>query len=522
MTTRTLAQAGLVVTTAFLVSRLLGWLRLIVITATAPTATDLDAFFAAYRIPDLMFQLVAAGALGSALIPVVSGLLATAEEERAWRLVSSIANVMLLALLVLGLAFAIAAPVLVPAITPGFDAAATARTVELTRVMLLSPILLALGSVATSALNATGRFGASAVAPIVYNLAIIGAAVLLAPSMGVTGLAVGVVAGSLGHLLVQLGPLGRAGYRHRPIADLADPDTRRTLRLLAPRALGLAVSQVTFLVATTLASNLGTGAIAAFTVAFALLQLPIGVIGVPLGIVLLPSLSRGAALDDREEFLRLVTRSLRLLVFVMVPIAALGMVLGGEIVGLLFDYGAFGEAGAGLAAETLVLFLIGLPAHASIAILARAFYARQDTATPVAAAVLAVAINSSLAVVLVGPLGLPGLALAIAVAAWIEALVLVGLLARRVEGLELGGLLRTLLESTLASVAAAVAATGILGLVRPAAGPDPSKLVLLAEAVAGTAAGGLAFLAVALALRIPELPSIVSVVVDLVRRRGRS
>jgi putative peptidoglycan lipid II flippase len=133
-----------------------------------------------------------------------------------------------------------------------------------------------------------------------------------------------------------------------------------------------------------------------------------------------------------------------------------------------------------------------------------------------------VAINSSLAVVLVGPLGLPGLALAIAVAAWIEALVLVGLLARRVEGLELGGLLRTLLESTLASVAAAVAATGILGLVRPAAGPDPSKLVLLAEAVAGTAAGGLAFLAVALALRIPELPSIVSVVVDLVRRRGRS
>ncbi|HEY7737374.1 MAG TPA: murein biosynthesis integral membrane protein MurJ [Candidatus Limnocylindrales bacterium] len=522
MTTRTLARAGLVVTTAFLVSRLLGWLRLIVITATAPTATDLDAFFAAYRIPDLMFQLVAAGALGSALIPVVSGLFATREEERAWRVVASIANVMLVGLLVLGVAFAIAAPVLVPAITPGFDAATTERTVELTRVMLLSPILLALGSVATSALNAAGRFGASAVAPIVYNLAIIGAAVLLAPSMGVFGLAVGVVAGSLGHLLVQLGPLRAAGYRHRPIADLDDPDAARTLRLLAPRALGLAVSQVTFLVATTLASGLGTGAIAAFTVAFAVLQLPIGVIGVPLGIVLLPSLSREAALEEQGEYLRLVTRSLRLVVFVMVPIAALGMVLSRQIVGLLFDYGAFGPAGADLAAETLVLFLVGLPAHASIAILARAFYARQDTRTPVGAAILAVAINSSLALLLVGPLGLPGLALAIAIAAWVEALVLVGLLARRIEGLELRGLARALLEAALAAAIGAAAAVALLGLVRPGAGTDSSKVVLLGEAVAGTAVGGLAFLAVALALRIPELPSIVSVMVDLARRRGRS
>jgi putative peptidoglycan lipid II flippase len=520
VTARTLVRAGLVVTAAFLISRVLGWVRLIVITASVDTP-DLDPFFAAYRIPDLMFQVVAAGALSSALIPVVSGLLATDEDQRAWRLVSTVANGMLIALLGLAVAFALAAPIVVPAITPGFDAVATAETVELTRVMLLSPILLALGAVATSALNARGRFGPSAVAPIVYNLSIIGAAVLLAPSMGVMGLAVGVVAGSACHLLVQLRPLRDAGFRYLPVADLGDSDTRRTLALLAPRALGLGASQVTFLVATTLASS-QTGGITAFTVAFALLQLPIGVIGVPLGVVLLPSMSREMALGGATEYVRLITRSVRLLLFVMLPIAALGMVLRRDIVILLFGHGQFTPRDIQLTADTLFAFLAGLPAHAAIAILARAFYARQDTRTPVAAAILAVLINSSLAVVLMGPLGLPGLALGIAVAAWIEALVLLGLLHRRVVGLELVGLGRVLLEAGVGSAAAAGAALFVVRLVQPVtSSADLDKLVVLFEAVAATAAGGLAFLAVALALRIPELPSIVSVMVDLVRRRGR-
>jgi putative peptidoglycan lipid II flippase len=388
--------------------------------------------------------------------------------------------------------------------------------------MLMSPILLALGSVATSALNARGWFGASAVAPIVYNLAIIGAALLLTPSLGVFGLAVGVVAGSLGHLLVQLGPLRRAGYRHLAVGDLSDPDTRRTLRLLAPRALGLAASQITFLVATTLSSNLGVGAIAAFTVAFALLQLPIGVIGVPLGIVLLPSLSREAALNDEREYVRLITRSLGLLVFVMLPIAALGIVLRHDVVRLLFDYGAFGEQGVPLTADTLGVFLLGLPAHASIAVLARAFYARQDTTTPVLAALLAVGLNTTLAVVFVGPLGLRGLALAIAIAAWIEALVLTAILDRRLGGIDLGGLLRTSITAGIATAIAAGAAVGVLIVLERAIGPGTGGLFLLAAIGVVTVAGGLAFVAVAFALRIPELPTIVGVMVDLVRRRGRS
>ncbi len=175
MTTgRGLARAGLIVTIAFLVSRLLGWVRLVVIGTTFGVNGETDTFFAAFRIPDLIFQLVAAGALSSALIPIVSGLLANGEEKRAWRVASTVANVMMAVLLVLALVVLVLAPAIVPAVTPGFSDAQQAQTIELTRIMLASPILLALGSLATSLLNSKNRFSASALAPIVYNLAIIG------------------------------------------------------------------------------------------------------------------------------------------------------------------------------------------------------------------------------------------------------------------------------------------------------------------------------------------------------------
>jgi len=165
----TLARAGLIVTGAFFVSRILGWLRLVVISATFGATGELDAFLAAFRIPDLIFQLVAAGALASALIPVLAGFLATEEEARAWRVASTITNLMMALLLCLAVVVAITAPLLIPFITPGFDLVQTEQTVELTRIMLLSPILLALGAVATSILNASGRFAASAVAPSASN-----------------------------------------------------------------------------------------------------------------------------------------------------------------------------------------------------------------------------------------------------------------------------------------------------------------------------------------------------------------
>jgi putative peptidoglycan lipid II flippase len=520
---RDLARAGVVVSGAFLTSRILGWLRIVVITNVYPTGPELDAFFAAFRIPDLMFQLVAAGALSSALIPIISGLFATDEHARAWRVVSTVANLVLIGLLVLGVVVLVAAPVIIPIITPGFTQAQWDETVELTRIMVLSPIFLALGAVATSVLNSSGRFAAAAVAPIVYNLAIIGAALILGRSMGVTGLAIGVVAGALGSFLVQLRPMHRLGFRYTPRIDLDDRQSRKALVLMAPRAVGLGASQITFLVVTSLASTLGTGAITSLTVAFTLLQIPIGIIGVPLGVVVFPSLSREAAVGRDVEYVELLTRALRLLVYVMIPIGALLAILSQQTVDFLFDWnGRYDAAALVMTADALVFFLIGLAAHSLIAVLARAFYARQDTLTPVLAAVAAVVINTTLAIILVGPMGLDGIALAIAIAAWVEAVALVVILERRIRLFRSAGLVRVGAEALAGTLLASFLGYGALLLSQFLLGTDPTTLGLVLQIAVTSAVFGAGYLAASLVLRIPELPSIVGVMVDVLRRPRRT
>jgi putative peptidoglycan lipid II flippase len=520
---RALARAGLIVSGAFLVSRVLGWLRVVIIGNTFPAGPELDAFFAAFRLPDLMFQLVAAGALSSAVIPIVSGLLANGETTRTWRVVSTIANLMLIGLLILGVIVFIAAPLIVPTIiAPGWDEARWSRTVDLTRIMILSPIFLSLGSLASSALNARGRFAASAVAPIVYNLAIIGAALGLTAGLGVTGLAIGVVAGSLGHLLIQILPLRAEGYRYDARIDLADPEARHALKLMAPRALGLGAGQVTFVVLNSIASTLATGSVSVFYVAFTLLQIPIGVIGVPLGVVVLPSLSREAALGNLHEFAALMSRAIRLTLFVMIPITGISIVLRHEIVGVLFGGGRFDAVALDRTAATLLTFLTGLTAHALIAILARAFYARQDTRTPVAAAVLAVVINSSLAAVLAGPLDLPGLGLAIAIAAWVEAIVLLVLLRRSLPELAFRPIVSLGLRTLVVAIGGSLAAGGVLAGLELATGSDPGRVGLLVRIVVVGTVWLLTSAALALLLRIGELPAIIALMLDIIRRPRRA
>lgn len=515
---RSLARAGLIVTGAFLVSRALGWVRQAVLVATIGATGDLDTFFAAFGIPDLIFQLVAAGALSSALIPIVSGLLETGEESRAWRVASTVADLMLLLLLVLAALVLVAAPVLVAPITPGFSAAQQAQTVELTRIMLVSPILLALGSLATSLLNAKGRFAASAVAPIAYNLAIIGGALFLAPTYGVTGLAVGVVAGSACHLAIQLLPLRQIGFRWTPRIDLDDPAAREALVLMVPRAIGLGASQLTFVVARSLATTIGVGAVTAFAVAFSVFQIPIGVIGIPIGVVMLPSLSRDLARGDLTSYLSLVTRALRLILWVMLPLASLTIVLRTEIVTVLFGYGRFDARGVELTATVLVVLALALASESLIAILARAFYAGRDTLTPVIAAVLAVALNVSLSIALVGRLGLTGIGLAIAIGSWAEVAYLLVVLRRRLGGFDLGDVLGAGGLALIGALIAGAVAWAAIGLAASLVGPAPPRPVLLLELAAAVGLAGLAYLGFSRALRIAELGTIVRLMSDAIRR----
>jgi putative peptidoglycan lipid II flippase len=508
----------MLVSGAFLVSRLLGWVRAAIIASSLGIGPDADAFQAAFRLPDLMFQLVAAGALNSALIPVIAELLHRDTEDRAWQVVSTVANLMLVALLVLAVGLFVFAPVLVPLTVPGYDPDRMQRTIGLTRIMVLSPVILAMGTVATSVLNARGRFAASVLAPILYNLGIIAGALVLYPAMGTAGRAIGVVLGSICHLAIQVRPLLREGFHYHPRISLRDPAARRTLALLAPRTFGLGATQMVLVVLTVQASSMAPGSVAALGYAFTLLQIPLGVISMALGAVVLPSLSRSLATDDHAEYAYVLRRSIRLLLFVMLPIATMGMVQSHGVVDLLYGYGRFDPAAVTVTASTLLVFLVGLTAHAEIAILAPGFYAGQDTRTPVAIVLGGTCLTIALALVLAPPLGLLGLALAVALGAWLEALLMVGVLARRWPALDVASLAQAFLAALLAALVAGavtwVVWTNVSGLA-----VGPARLSLLLRLVLATGSGGLVYLGASRLLRIPELPTITGVVVDLARRR---
>ena len=517
MTARTLARAGLIVAAAYFLSRVLGWVRVVVITNLFDAGTELDAYFAAFRLPDAIFQLVAAGALSSAMVPVLAGLFTKGEEDRAWRVVSTVLNIMLLALAGLAAVFAVFAPQIVPIFTPGFDAVGTELTVRLTRIMLLSPVLLALGAVASSVLNARGRFGAAAIAPTLYNVAIIGGALLFGGWLGIESLAIGVVAGSVLHLAIQLRPLVQERFKLSFDIDLADPQARQVLTLMAPRALGLGANQITFIVATTLATGVGLGAVTAYNVAWTVMQIPLGVIGFPLGVVLLPSMSRAVAAGNLREFGRLIVRSVRLVLWIMLFITAVGIVLRRQGVTLLFDYGLSPEA-ISLTADTLSFLFLGLAAHSLVIVFARAFYSGHDTRTPVITAVFDMLICVVIGVATVGTLGLSGIALGLAVGAWAEASALGILLWRRTPGAGLEGILRPLLLFIGGAVLAGLAALIVVRVTDPMIGPDPGKLALLGQVIAAVVGGAAVYGIYTRALRIPELSQSIDLVRSLFRR----
>ena len=518
-TGRVLVTASLILTVAALASRLLGWIRLLVIGSQFGATRELDAYFAAFRIPDAIFQLVVAGALSAALIPVFQSYRARGQDEEAWHLASSVINLVLIALAALSLLMAIFAPLFVPIVAPGFDAPTTELTVRMTRIMLLSPVLIGMGAVVTGILNSYQQFTVPAIAPLLYNIAIIGAAIFLAPIMGVEGLAVGVAIGSMAHLVVQLPNLAKVGQRYDLTIGLGHPGVRRVALLMGPRMLGLAAGQLNFLVSTVLASGLPEGSLTAYNYAFQLSQIPVGVVGVSIAVALFPTLSQDAALGRIGEIRRQVANAVRVLVFVAAPLMAIMIVLREPLTSVFYQYGLFSQAATDRTASTLLFFAIGLVGHIVVHVLTRAFYAMQDTRTPVAWAIVAVVINVPLMVALVGPMGVEGLALALSIASVLEVVGLMWSLRRRIESVEEAAVLRSLGRALVAATAAGLLMLGGLTIVESSMGALLDNSVGRLAVLLGLSAAGLAiFLLVAAALRSPELEQLSRVL----RRRTRT
>lgn len=460
---RRIVRAATLVMVLFVVSRLLGVAREVVIGAVFGTASDYDAYLAAVRVPDIIFTLIAAGAVGSAFIPTFAGYFTRDDAAGGWRVASAVINLLLVTLTAAAAVAWLAAPLLTATIlAPGWSPDQQALTVSLMRTMLIAPVLFGVSGAVMGILNARQHFLLPGIAPSFLNLSLIGASLLLAPRLGVRALALGYVAGAALHLLVQLPGLALVGARYRPVLTLRDPGVREVMRLMGPRILGLAAVQLNFLVNVNLASWLGEGAVSALNYAWLLMLLPQGVFAQAVATAAFPTLAEQVARGQQDLMRRTLVATLRAVLFLTIPAAVGLFVLRRPLVALLFERGAFEAASTAAVAWALAFYTLGLIGHAGVEIIARAFYALHDTWTPVWVGIVAMAINIALSLTLPAAFGLAGLAphgglaLANSIATLLEALWLMALIRRRTHGLEGHALLRSVRRSALAAAAMVV------------------------------------------------------------------
>jgi putative peptidoglycan lipid II flippase len=505
---RHIARNVLLVAGAFGLAAAVGLVRNALIARRFGIGADLDAYYAAFKLPDLLFTVVAGGALATAFIPVFAGFLAADDREGAWRLASAITNWVALIAGALALVTALAAPWLVrTVIAPGFSTAQAAETAGVMRIVLVSTFIFCISALQGSILHGFKHFLLPALAPVVYPVGVIIGAVWLAPAWGVTGLAAGAGIGAGLHLAIKIPGLIRFGFRWRPILRAGDGAVRRVAVLLGPRVLDLGVFHLTLLATTNLASRLGAGSVSALEWGWDAMQLPETIIGTAFGLVAFPTLAELAARGDRRALAATLSESLRTVIALAVPAAVGLIVLGRPLLALLYQRGAFDAAATEAVYVALRFYALGLTAHVCLELAARAFFAQQDTITPLLLAAASAGANILLAALLMGPLGHGGLALANSVAVTAEVLALLLILRQR-----LGGVGGRELGSLLLRVLTAAAATGgaILLLATYAGRAGWGNLMTLA--VAG-AIGGAVYLAACQGLRVRELTRFIRAVI---------
>jgi putative peptidoglycan lipid II flippase len=522
MPRRSLARAALFVGGFYIAANIMGFLSRIIIANRFGAGAELDAFYAAFRVPDLLFNVLAGGALASAFIPVFTGHLSTNQHALAWALARHVALIVVVVLMGVALVAAFTAPWIIHTlIAPGFTEGEVALTASLMRIMLFSTVIFGVSGLLMGVLQSNESFLAPAIAPVLYNVGIILGATLLS-NFGVHGLALGVVIGAVLHLGVQLPALVKVkrgersveGWSLHPSPVTLHSDLRQILTLMLPRIVGLGAVQLNFIVNTNLASTMSDGALAAITYAFAIMILPQAAIAQAIGTVLFPAISAHAAKGERAEFSSAITRAINVIILLSAAATVGLMVLGQPLIALLFQRGRFDAQDTTEVAFALALFSVGLVAHSVLEVVMRGFYALKDTRTPVVLSVLSVVLNIGLSIVLVsgfraqGWLPFGGLALANAVATWIETIILFALLARREPSVRIQP---TLIAFGKSALAGTVMAVGLMGWLAIAGnGPIPTLIAIVL--------GAALYFGAVLLLRSDEA----TFAVQLIRRRVRS
>jgi len=435
------AKSTTLVSSATFVSRLFGLIREQVFAFLFGAGFATDAFVAAFRIPNLLRDLFAEGALSAAFVPVFTDYLVNKDKKEAFRLGNLVVNALLVVLSVIVIVGILIAPVIVDLIAPGFGSipGKSELTALLARIMFPFLLLISLAAVAMGMLNSLRHFGVPAFAPVLLNLGMILAGFFISPffAQPIIGMAIGVLLGGLGQWACQIPTLRKEGYRYKPVLSFSDPGVKRIILLMTPAILGLASTQINIFVNTIIASLLPQGSPSYLNYSFRLMHFPLGVFGVAVATVTLPVVATYAAQKDVPNVLSTCASSLRLVFFLTLPSIFFLSVGARPIISVLYQHGRFTFTDTIFTSQALIFYAIGLFAYASVRVIAPVFYSFGDTKTPVKVSVLAVAVNIVLNLSLMRPLSFKGLALATSLSAMVNMFTLMSLLRKRIGPLDL-------------------------------------------------------------------------------------
>lgn len=419
-----ISRASILLAFFYLLSRVAGLLRDRVLAVRFGASDLLDVYYVSFNLPDLVFNLLVAGAISAAFIPVFVEYQSRKNGEE-WKLANNFLNSLLLLTVLFSAVLFALAPAVISLLAPGFLGPKKDLAILFTRVMLFSPLIFSASVVLGSLLQIFDRFLAFAMAPVMYNLGIILGAVVLEPVFGPLGLAEGVVLGALLHLLIQAPSIWKTGWRWQGVLQWGERGLVKIFRLALPRAMGLAAGHINWVILNAMATTAGLGAVTIFNLANNLQYLPIALVGISVAIASFPSLSREALQKDKKEFGRSVERHLQQVVFWVVPFSVLLFFIREEAVRLILYSGNFSAVDARLTAKVLGFFLWGVIGQSLVPVLSRSFYAMHNTKIPTAIGLASVLLNTALAFYLMkSGWGLMGLALAFSVAGIFNAVLL--------------------------------------------------------------------------------------------------
>ena len=505
-----MARSAAIVGIAYVLSRVLGLVREMILARQFGTSPEMDAYVAAFRIPDLLFLVVMSGAFGAAFIPVFAGFIDRGEHHKASRLASAMLTWTGLGVLVLcAVAFVLADP-LTYLVAPGYDAATHDLTVGLMRPLLLSPVFLGLAIACKGILEAQNQFTLPAFAPVLYNIAIIIGAAFFTDRFGIHAVVWAVIIGAVLQLLLQAPGVIRTGLVLRPTLDRTVDGLAEVLRLLGPRVVGLAAFQLNFIFVSAFASTLGPQYVSGLNYAWLLLMLPHGVLALSMSTVAFPSLAALFSRGDQAGFGRLMDRTMRPLLFLSIPASVALVMVGREVIIIIFEGGRFTTQSTDIVADTFRWLALGLVGYGLTEIVTRVFYAMKDTITPVVTGILTVILNIILCRLLMDSLQAEGLAIALSATTACEAIIMMLFLRHRTGQIFSSGffpwLMRTLGAAAMMAVVIAISRSWLHDVLTA----DVSFIIHLAYFGICLALYGATFLWAAWLLRIPELLAVLT------------